>query len=134
MSESRFDYITEILDQAVEDARPIDVKGKVIQVVGTIIKASVPGVKMGEVCILRNPWEGTEVQAEVVGFTKETVLLTALGAMVGISAQTEVIPTRRVHMVPVGDTLLGRVIDGLGRPIDTDAKGPLRPEGYYPVY
>ena len=133
MSESRFDYITEILDQAVEDARPIDVKGKVIQVVGTIIKASVPGVKMGEVCILRNPWEGTEVQAEVVGFTKETVLLTALGAMVGISAQTEVIPTRRVHMVPVGDTLLGRVIDGLGRPIDTDTKGPLRPEGYYPV-
>ena len=48
MSESRFDYITEILDQAVEDARPIDVKGKVIQVVGTIIKASVPGVKMGD--------------------------------------------------------------------------------------
>ena len=134
MSELSFDYITEILDQAVADARPIDVKGKVIQVVGTIIKASVPGVKMGEVCILRNPWEGTEVQAEVVGFTKETVLLTALGAMVGISAQTEVIPTRRVHMVPVGDSLLGRVLDGLGRPIDADAKGPLRPEGYYPVY
>ena len=134
MSVSAFDYITEVLDQAVADARPIDVKGKVIQVVGTIIKASVPGVKMGEVCILRNPWEGTEVQAEVVGFTKETVLLTALGAMVGISAQTEVIPTRRVHMVPVGDSLLGRVLDGLGRPIDADEKGPLRPDGYYPVY
>ena len=105
-----------------------------IQVVGTIIKASVPGVKVGEVCILRNPWEGTEVSAEVVGFTKETVLLTALGAMVGISAQTEVIPTRRVHMVPVGDSLLGRVLDGLGHPIDAEEKGPLRPEGYYPVY
>ena len=86
MAENRFDYIAEVLDQAVADARPIDVKGKVIQVVGTIIKASVPGVKMGEVCILRNPWEGTEVQAEVVGFTKETVLLTALGAMVGTIA------------------------------------------------
>ena len=45
-------------------------KGKVIQVVGTIVKASVPGVKVGEICILRNPWEGHEVQAEVVGFTK----------------------------------------------------------------
>jgi type III secretion protein N (ATPase) len=123
-----------VLDQAVADARPIDVKGKVIQVVGTIIKASVPGVKVGEVCILRNAWEGTEVSAEVVGFTKETVLLTALGAMVGISAQTEVIPTRRVHMVPVGDSLLGRVLDGLGHPIDAEEKGPLRPEGYYPVY
>ena len=129
-----FDYITQVLDRAVEDAQPIEVKGRVIQVVGTIIKAAVPGVKVGEVCILRNPWENFEVQAEVVGFTREAALLTALGAMTGISAQTEVIPTRRVHMVPVGDSLLGRVVDGLGRPIDTDKKGPIRPEAYYPVF
>jgi len=116
--EGVFDYIPEVLNRAVEDTQPIDVKGKVIQVVGTIIKASVPGVKIGEVCILRNPWEENEVQAEVVGFTKEAVLLTALGAMIGISGETEVIPTRRVQMVPV----------------DTDKKGPLRPDGYYPVY
>ena len=51
-----FDYIPAVLDRAVEDAQPIDVKGKVIQVVGTIVKASVPGVKVGEICILRNPW------------------------------------------------------------------------------
>ena len=129
-----FDYIREVLDRAIDDVRPIDVKGKVIQMVGTIIKASVPGVKVGEICILRNPWENTEVQAEVVGFTKEAVLLTVLGQMTGISAQTEVLPTHRVHQVPVGRTLLGRVIDGLGRPMDVDTKGPLRPEGYYPVY
>ena len=131
---SSYDYIMDVLNGAIDDVRPIDVKGKVIQVVGTIIKASVPGVKVGEVCILRNPWENLEIQAEVVGFTKEAVLLTALGQMVGISAQTEVIPTRRVHMVPVGRSLLGRVLDGLGRPIDADVKGPLQPEGYYPVY
>ena len=131
---SSFAYITQVLDRAVEDAQPIEVKGRVIQVVGTIIKASVPGVKVGEVCILRNPWENFEVQAEVVGFTREAALLTALGAMTGISAQTEVIPTRRVHMVPVGDSLLGRVVDGLGRPIDADRKGPIRPEAYYPVF
>ena len=131
---SSFDYITQVLDRAVEDAQPIEVKGRVIQVVGTIIKASVPGVKVGEVCILRNPWENFEVQAEVVGFTKDAALLTALGQMIGISAQTEVIPTRRVHMVPVGDSLLGRVVDGLGRPIDADRKGPIRPEAYYPVF
>ena len=51
------DYIPEVLKRAVEDAQSIDVKGKVIQVVGTIVKASVPGVKIGEICILRNPWE-----------------------------------------------------------------------------
>ena len=129
-----FDYIPEVLNRAVEDAQPIDVKGKVIQVVGTIIKASVPGVKIGEVCLLRNPWEDVEVQAEVVGFTRDAVLLTALGTMIGISAETEVIPTRHVQMVPVGEHLLGRVLDGLGRPMDSDKKGILRPDGYYPVY
>ncbi|MCQ2396226.1 MAG: EscN/YscN/HrcN family type III secretion system ATPase, partial [Lentisphaeria bacterium] len=103
-----------VIERAVDDVRPIDVKGKVIQVVGTIIKAAIPGVKVGEVCILRNPWENREIQAEVVGFTREAVLLTALGQMIGISAQTEVIPTRRVHMVPVGMSLMGRVVDGLG--------------------
>ena len=129
-----FDYIMEVIDRAADEVRPIDVKGRVIQVVGTIIKATVPGVKIGEICILRNPWEDHEIQAEVVGFTKEAVLLTVLGQMIGISAQTEVIPTRRVHQVPVGSTLLGRVVDGLGRPLDADKHGPLRPEGYYPVY
>ena len=131
---SAFDYIGEMIDRAVEDAQPVEIKGRVIQVVGTIIKAAVPGVKVGEICILRNPWEDFEVQAEVVGFTKDAALLTALGTMTGISAQTDVIPTRRVHMVPVGETLLGRVVDGLGRPLDADVKGPIRPEAYYPVY
>ena len=131
---SRFEYISGILDRAVEEAQLIDVKGRVVQVVGTIIKASVPGVKVGEICILRDPWENVEMQAEVIGFNKETVLLTALGQMTGLSVQTEVIPSRRVHMVGVGDSLLGRVLDGLGRPIDSDEKGPLLPEKYYPVY
>lgn len=131
---SAFDYIAQMIDRAVEDAQPIEIKGRVIQVVGTIIKAAVPGVKVGEICILRNPWESFEVQAEVVGFTRDAALLTALGTMTGISAQTDVIPTRRVHMVPVGETLLGRVVDGLGRPLDADVKGPIRPEAYYPVY
>lgn len=129
-----FDYITQVLERAIDDALPIEVKGRVVQVVGTIIKAAVPGVKVGEICILRNPWEDFEVQSEVVGFTSEYALLTALGQMTGISAQTEVIPTRHVHMVPVGDCLLGRVVDGLGRPLDSDVKGPLRPESYYPVF
>ena len=131
---SRFDYISEMLDRAVDEAQLIDVKGRVVQVVGTIIKASVPGVKVGEICILRDPWENVEMQAEVIGFNKETVLLTALGQMTGLSVQTEVIPSRRVHMVGVGESLLGRVLDGLGRPMDSDEKGPLLPEEYYPVY
>lgn len=120
--------------QALDDVQPYEVKGKVLQVIGTIVHASVPGVKVGEICILRNSWEDLEILAEVVGFAKGEVLLTALGQMQGISTLTEVIPTHRVHRVGVGTDLLGHVLDGLGRPIDTDTKGVFYPETYYPVF
>ena len=120
--------------QALDDVPSYEVKGKVLQVIGTIVHASVPGVKVGEICILRNSWEDTETLAEVVGFAKGEVLLTALGQMQGISTLTEVIPTHRVHRVGVGPDLLGHVVDGLGRPIDTDTKGAFYPETYYPVF
>ena len=99
---------------------------------GTIIKAVVPGVKIGELVTLKNPWEEFELKAEVVGFSKQAALLTPLGEMQGISSSTEVIPSGQVHMVPVGTSLLGRVLDGLGNPIDS--KGPLHAEDHYPVY
>ncbi|MCX5772428.1 MAG: EscN/YscN/HrcN family type III secretion system ATPase, partial [Candidatus Hydrogenedentes bacterium] len=129
-----FNYITEMLNRTVLEARTIEVKGKVTQVIGTIVKAVVPGVKVGEICTLRNPWESFELQAEVVGFAKDAALLTPLGSLLGISAATEVIPSGRVHMVPVGNALLGRVLNGLGQALDVANKGPLRPETYYPVY
>ena len=65
-----FGYITDQLEQSIEDSTLVQVKGKVLQVIGTIIKASVPGVKIGELCILKNPWEDVELMAEVVGFSK----------------------------------------------------------------
>ena len=131
---AKFEYIPNTLMQALEDVPSYEVKGKVLQVIGTIVHASVPGVKVGEICILRNSWEDTETLAEVVGFAKGEVLLTALGQMQGISTLTEVIPTHRVHRVGVGPDLLGHVVDGLGRPIDTDTKGAFYPETYYPVF
>ena len=99
---------------------------------GTIIHAVVPGVKVGELCLLRNPWENWELKAEVVGFAKRVALLTPLGDLQGISHATEVIPTGEIHSVPVGDDLLGRVLNGLGEPMDGGP--PLRPTAYYPVY
>jgi type III secretion protein N (ATPase) len=122
------------LIQNLEEAKTIQVKGRVLQVVGTIIRAAVPGVKIGELCFLRNPLDGWELMSEVVGFEKEAALLTPLGEMLGISSSTEVIPSGRVHMVPVCDDMRGRVLDGLGRPLDENTKGPLKPTGYCPVY
>lgn len=86
-------------------------------------------MKVGELCILRNPWENVEIKSEVVGFTKGQVLLTAMGSMQGVSTATEVLPTHHVLQVGVGPGLLGRVLNGLGEPMDTETKGrsaPLR--------
>lgn len=127
-----FEYMVNIIEDAVRDIKTIEIRGRVEKVVGTIIHAVVPGVKIGELCLLRNPWENWELKAEVVGFAKRVALLTPLGDLQGISHATEVIPTGEIHSVPVGDDLLGRVLNGLGEPMDGGP--PLRPAAYYPVY
>lgn len=128
-----FSYITDIMDATLDETRSLDVKGRVVQVVGTIIKAVIPGVKIGELCVLRNPYEDDwELFAEVVGFSKDASLLTPFGEIVGVSSATEVIPTGQTHSVAVGPDMLGRVLDGIGQPMD--GLPPVTPEAHYPVY
>lgn len=126
-----FEALNRRLMRGVETARPLVPRGRVVQVVGTIIQAYAPGVKIGELCHLRNPWQEHGLMAEVVGFAKNLVLLTPLGELEGISSSTEVTPTGEVHRVPVGPAMLGRVLDGLGNP--SDGKGPIEIEEYYAV-
>ena len=127
-----FEYIGALLEEAVQTTTPVDVRGRVDQVIGTIIRAVVPGVKVGELCILRNPWEDFTLKAEVVGFVRNVALLSPLGSCQGVSPATEVIPTGEILSVPVGEELLGRVLDGLGQPIDG---GPaLKTRHHYPVF
>lgn len=128
-----FHYIAEMMRLALQEAATLRITGRVTQVVGTIIKAMVPTVKVGEICLLRNPGETTERMAEVLGFVGGAALLAPIENMYGISAATEVIPTGQVHMIPVGPGLLGRVLDGLGRPLDEAERGPLVATRYYPV-
>ena len=127
-----FEYIGSLLEEAVQGASSVEIRGRVEQVVGTIIRAVVPGVKVGELCILQNPWEDFTLKAEVVGFVKNVALLSPLGSCQGVSPATEVIPTGEILSVPVGEELLGRVLDGLGQPIDG---GPaLKTRHHYPVF
>ncbi len=126
------EYIGQILEEAVQSTSTVEIRGKVEEVVGTIIHAVVPEVKVGELCLLRTPGQPGELRAEVVGFSKNTALLTPLGDLEGISFHTEVIPTGHVLSVPVGPELLGRVINGVGDP--ADGKGPLNTHRFYPVY
>jgi type III secretion protein N (ATPase) len=128
------EHVVPMLRAAITRTSAVKLQGRVIQVTGTVIKAMVPAVKIGEICILRNPGGALDMKAEVVGFSKGTALLMPTGDTQGISAETEVIPTGQVHMVPVGVELLGRVLDGLGNPLDMDTHGPLMTGRRYPVF
>lgn len=128
-----FQYITDMLQTALAQAKVAQVRGRVVQVTGTIIRAVIPSVKIGEICVLRSPGDDAAIKAEVVGFSHGSALLMPMGDMQGISSDTEVIPTGQVHMVPVGNTLLGRVLDGMGDPMDTAIRGPLHTTRFYPV-
>jgi type III secretion protein N (ATPase) len=130
----QLEYIVDLMRIAIEDAQPIRVTGHVLEVKGTIIKAVVPSVKLGEVCTLHNPAGDLDLQAEVVGFNQNAALLTPIGNMYGVSTVTEVIPTGKPQQVGVGPGLLGRVVDGLGQPLDAHEKGPLVTAARYPVY
>ena len=133
MPSRSFDYITETISTAIDETSTMDVRGRVVQVVGTIIKAVIPGVKIGELCILRNPFdEDWQLLAEVVGFQEEASLLTPFGEIIGVSSATEVIPTGKTHTVAVGPDMLGRVLDGTGNPMD--GKPAVVADAHYPVY
>lgn len=116
---------------SLEELEITTINGRITETVGMLIKAIVPQVKIGEVCLVKRA--GEPLMTEVVGFTREEVLLSPLGEMTGIGPSSEVIPTHMPLHIKVGPKLLGRVLDGLGRPLDEHTKGPLEVDEIYPV-
>lgn len=92
--------------------------GRVVRLVGTLLEAELPGARIGEVCAV----EGAG-PAETVGFRERHALLMPFGSVDGVRYGAAVRATGEMPAGPVGDALRGRVIDGLGQPID--GKGPL---------
>ncbi|MEA4910316.1 MAG: FliI/YscN family ATPase [Chloroflexi bacterium] len=91
--------------------------GRVIQVVGLTIEAVGLDCQIGEVCEIKT-MDSQGLLSEVVGFRDDRVLLMPLGDMEGIQPGSPVYPQHRQFQAPVGTALLGRVLDGLGNPID----------------
>ena len=91
-------------------------RGRVTELTGLVVKARVPGVRVGELVHVHG--QGPAVKAEVVGFQGEEVMLMPLGELSGIGADSEVVPTGRPLSIRCGEGLLGRVLDGVGEPID----------------
>ncbi len=109
--------------KAIERAESVRVIGKVVQVVGLIIEAQVQGVSIGDLCAIKLSKDNMVTHAEVVGFKEGKVVLMPLGTTAGISPGSEVLAAGKPLMVKVGRCLLGRILDGLGNPIDD--KGPI---------
>ncbi len=97
--------------------------GKVTQVVGLVIESAGPAVSIGRLCNIENRESGSTVQAEVVGFRDNRILLMPYGPIGGITPGAIVTSTSDQLRIPVGPELIGRVLGGLGQPIDD--KGPL---------
>lgn len=117
---------------ALQRANLIRYSGRVSKLIGLTIESQGPAVNMGEICLIY-PLKGTvPVVSEVVGFKGEIVLLMPLGEMGGIGPGSKVVATGESLTVEVGEGLLGRVLDGLGNPIDGFAKPMLNKK--YPVY
>jgi len=90
-------------------------------------------VKIGEVCLVKRDIM-EPLPCEVVGFTAEEAFLSPLGEMTGVGPSSEVIPLRMPLSIKVGPQLLGRVLDGLGRPLDVATKGPLELTETFSIY
>lgn len=116
----------------LDELEIIKVHGKVKDVIGLVIVSNGPNVALGEICSIvdRN---GAEIcKSEVVGFKEGKVLSIALGEVHNISPSCEIRSTGENFKIPVDESLLGRVIDGLGRPID--GKGPIIASTYREVF
>lgn len=122
----------EKFNTAIDNCKSMNMIGKVVQIVGLVIECKGPNVSMGELCYVYSHFPGVEpLPAEVVGFREGYVLLMPLGETKGIGPGCQVVSAQKVLQVKVGPELLGRVIDGLGNPID--GKGPILCQKEYPI-
>jgi len=105
--------------QKINDINPIKQSGSVSQIVGLIVESFGPAASIGDICYIHTD-HGVVHIAEVVGFKQDKTLLMPLKELYGIAPGNRVSTFREPFAVNVGEELLGRVLDGLGQPIDAD--------------
>lgn len=117
---------------ALDNIDSIQQVGKVSKIIGLLIESQGPRINLGDLCYITSPDDGFSLPAEVVGFRESRVLLMPLGEFHGIGPGCQVISARKTLKVKVGRGMLGRILDGLGNPID--GKGPLNATLEYPLH
>ena len=108
---------------ALDAINPLRISGRVTEVTGLVVRATVPGIRMGEMVIIEST---PRLRAEVVGFRGDEAVLMPLGEVGGVGPDALVSPMGRPLSIRMGEGVLGRVLDGLGEPMD--GKGPLQGE------
>jgi len=106
------------LQSTVSQINPVRVCGRVTSMVGLISEIEGVSASVGDICLIETGRNSPPVYAEVVGFREGKLLAMPLEKAIGIGEGNAVYPTGRVLSVPVGEELLGRVIDSVGEPID----------------
>lgn len=116
---------------AIRSENFLKYSGRVNKIIGLMIESTGPSVEIGEVCDIYPIKNNAPIKAEVVGFVRENVLLMPLGDMTGIGPGSLVVTTGKSLQVEVSEALLGRIIDGLGQPMDGQPKP--QATAYYPA-
>jgi len=117
---------------AIRSADFVRRTGSVTQFFGLVVESIGPDVFVGELCEIYSRTQGSPIPAEVIGLKDGRVLLMPYEELRGISLGSEVIATGKAVYVPVGDALLGRVVDAFGVPLDNH--GILHADRHYPIY
>jgi flagellum-specific ATP synthase len=118
-------------ESAVKQGNSLRYSGSVQVISGLTVEADGPAVQIGEMCRIYTLAGDRFMPAEVVGFRDGRVLLMPYGDLNGVGPGSRVVSTNRTLTVPVGEALKGRVLDGLGNPLDGGA--PIVPDAHYPV-
>jgi len=116
----------------IELVDPIKVCGKVSQVIGLVVEGQGPCTSIGEMCEIYANGHKNPLSAEVVGFKTDKVLMMPLEEIRGVGPGCKIVSLGKKADTRVGKGLLGRVIDGMGNPID--GKGPIEFQAEYPIY
>ncbi len=123
----------------LREVEPAPLFGHVTRVVGLVVESAGPRARVGDVCELRRDGGGPALPVEVVGFRDGRLVTVPLGDTAGIRPGDRIVLKGGVLSLPAGESLLGRVIDGLGRPLDgrgplgTADRAPLRPPAMNPL-
>jgi ATP synthase in type III secretion protein N len=120
--ESLWSDVSRHMISAIENFQPRVLSGQLLAVSGTIVKARLPGVEVGELCELRDGESAQPRLAEVIGIEGEVAYLAPYESSLGLSQRTEVIGLQRAATIFAGDHLLGCVVDGFGAIVEPSTR------------